>query len=90
MKIEIPAALRRYAGGAAVVEAPGRTVADGLAVLTERYPELRKNIFTDDGRLRQFVNVYLNDEDLRYLPAKEQSAAKESDVVTILPSIAGG
>ena len=65
------------------------TVAEALGGLTSRHPELRKHLYTDDGRLRAFVNVYLNDEDIRYL-GKEQTPVKESDTLSIVPSIAGG
>ena len=90
MKIHIPTPLRPYTGKQAVVEVPGATVAEGLANLTAQYPELRKNIFTDEGKVRAFVNIYLNDEDVRYLPAKEFTPISGADAVSIIPSIAGG
>jgi molybdopterin converting factor small subunit len=90
MKIHIPTPLRPYAGKNATVDVPGGTVADGLKALTERYPDLRKNIFNDEGKVRSFVNVYLNDEDVRYLAQKDQSPVKDGDQISIIPSIAGG
>ncbi|MDE3105481.1 MAG: MoaD/ThiS family protein [Acidobacteriota bacterium] len=90
MKIHIPTPLRSYTGGLETVEVAGATVNGALEQLTTTYPGLRANLFTAEGKLRSFVNVYLNDEDIRYLPAKEESAAKDSDELTIIPSIAGG
>ena len=58
--------------------------------LTSAHPELRKHLFTGEGKLRAFVNLYLNDEDVRYLPAKEATAVTATDTLSIIPSIAGG
>ena len=65
------------------------TVGEALSALVAQHPELRRHLYTDDGKLRAFVNVYLNDEDVRYLQ-KEATAVKESDSISIVPSIAGG
>ena len=65
------------------------TVAEALSGLVSKHPELRRHLYTDDGKLRSFVNVYLNDEDVRYLQ-KEATAIKDSDTISIVPSIAGG
>jgi len=89
MKIHIPTPLRQYAEKKASIDVPGRTIAEGLSNLTGKYGDLRRHLFTDDGRLRAFVNVYLNDEDIRYLE-NEKTAVKEGDSVSIVPSIAGG
>lgn len=89
MKIHIPTPLRQYAGKQAVVEVPGHTVGEALENLTAQHADLRKQLFTEDGRLRAFVNVYLNDEDIRYLD-KESTPVRESDTLSIVPSIAGG
>ena len=67
-----------------------RTVAQALAMLTSLYPDLRKHLYTPEGKLRSFVNLYLNDEDVRYLPERKQTGVKESDTLSIIPSIAGG
>jgi len=88
-KILIPTPLRQYVDKKDSVEESGATVQEVLAALTERHPDLRKQIFTDEGKLRSFVNVYLNDEDIRYLD-KEKTAVAGSDVLSIVPSIAGG
>ncbi|MDQ6677140.1 MAG: MoaD/ThiS family protein [Acidobacteriota bacterium] len=88
-KILIPTPLRQYVDKKDSVEESGATVQEVLASLTERHPDLRKQIFTDEGKLRSFVNVYLNDEDIRYLD-KEKTAVAAADVLSIVPSIAGG
>jgi adenylyltransferase/sulfurtransferase len=64
-------------------------VGTALDSLLEKYPSLKKQLYTDDGRLRSFVNVYLNDEDIRYLQ-KTDTAVKSGDTISIVPSIAGG
>ncbi len=88
-KILIPTPLRQYADKKDVVELDGATVADVLTKLTDQYSELRRHLYSDEGKLRSFVNVYVNDEDIRYLQ-KEATPLKEGDTVTIVPSIAGG
>jgi molybdopterin converting factor small subunit len=88
-KIHIPTPLRQYAGKQAAVEVSGASVADALSALVSQHPDLRRHLYTDDGKLRAFVNVYLNDEDVRYLQ-KEATAVKEGDTISIVPSIAGG
>lgn len=90
MKILIPSPLRQYTGNRPEVASSAKTVADALAGLISDYPLLRKHLYTDDGRLRAFVNVYLNEDHLRYLEKKEATTVKESDVISIIPSIAGG
>ncbi len=89
MKVMIPTPLRQYAGKTATVEVTGSTVGEALSGLTEKHPDLRRHLYTDDGKLRAFVNLYLNDEDIRYLQ-KEQTPVKDSDTLSIVPSIAGG
>jgi molybdopterin converting factor small subunit len=90
MKIHIPTPLRQYAGKQPTVDVRAVTVRDALAQLTTQHPDLKRHLYTDDGRLRAFVNVYLNDEDIRYLDGKENAPVKESDNLSIIPSIAGG
>jgi molybdopterin converting factor small subunit len=90
MKVHIPTPLRQYADKRDTVEVSGNTVSEGLKALITQHPDLRKHLYTDEGKLRAFVNVYLNDEDVRYLAQKEATAVKESDSVSIIPSIAGG
>ena len=88
-KIHIPTPLRQYVGKQAAVDVPGATVGEAMNSLVERHPELRKHLYTEEGKLRAFVNVYLNDEDIRYLQ-KEATALKDGDNISIVPSIAGG
>jgi molybdopterin converting factor small subunit len=89
MKVHIPTPLRQYAAKKAALEVTGATVGEGLRNLTAAHPDLKKHLFTDEGKLRAFVNVYVNDEDIRYLKNTD-TAVKESDEVAIVPSIAGG
>lgn len=89
MKILIPTPLRQYAGKQATVEMTAATVEEALNGLTSAYPELRRHLYNEEGKLRAFVNVYLNDDDVRYLQ-NEQTAVKDGDTLSIIPSIAGG
>jgi len=89
VKVIIPTPLRVYAAKKDSAEVSAQTVGEALGGLTAQFAELRKHLFTDDGKLRSFVNVYLNDEDIRYM-AKEATPVKDGDVVSIVPSIAGG
>jgi adenylyltransferase/sulfurtransferase len=88
-KIHIPTPLRQYAGKQPAVDVKGSTVAEALSGLVSQHPDLRRHLYTEDGKLRAFVNVYLNDEDVRYLQ-KEATAVKDGDDISIVPSIAGG
>jgi adenylyltransferase/sulfurtransferase len=90
MKIFIPTPLRPYAGGKDSVELEAATIAAALDALTQSNPDLRKHLFTEQGKIRSFVNLYFNDEDVRYLPLKEETVVSASDTLTIIPSIAGG
>jgi molybdopterin converting factor small subunit len=88
-KIHIPTPLRPYAGKQAAVEVKAGTIADALNDLVRQHPDLRRHLYSDDGKLRAFVNVYLNDEDVRYMQ-KEATPVNDSDTISIVPSIAGG
>ena len=87
--VRIPTPLRAYAGGRSEVGVSGGTVAAALQDLTSRYPQLRRHLYDDRGRLRGFVNVFLNEEDVRDLEG-EATPVAPGDTLTILPSIAGG
>src|SRR5579864_9673723 len=89
VKVIIPTPLRAYAGKQESVEVQAGTVGEALSALTGKFAELKKHLYADDGRLRSFVNVYVNDEDIRYLQ-KDQTAVKAGDTISIVPSIAGG
>jgi molybdopterin converting factor small subunit len=88
-KIHIPTPLRQYTGKQAAVEVKASTIGEALSGLIAGHPELRRHLNNDDGKLRAFVNVYLNDEDVRYLH-KEATAVADGDSISIVPSIAGG
>ena len=90
MTIFIPTPLRTFVGGRDKVDIDAATISDALNGLTQAHPELRKQLFTGEGKLRAFVNLYLNDEDVRYLPAKEATPVTSADTLSIIPSIAGG
>ncbi len=89
VKIIIPTPLRQYAGKIDALEVHAKTVGEALAKLTEEHIELRKHLFGEDGKLRSFVNVYVNDEDIRYID-KDETPLKDGDTISIVPSIAGG
>src|SRR3954449_1688186 len=88
-KVLIPTPLRQFTGKLDNVTVPGATVGEVLAALTGQFPDLRKQIFTDEGKVRSFVNVYLNDEDIRYL-SKDATPTADGDTISLVPSIAGG
>jgi molybdopterin converting factor small subunit len=90
MKIHIPTPLRQFVDRQATVTVTASTVGEALDQLTVHHPELKKHLYSEEGKLRAFVNVYLNDEDIRYLSDKESTAVKEGDSLSIIPSIAGG
>jgi molybdopterin converting factor small subunit len=88
-KIHIPTPLRQYAGKQPAVDIKAGTIGEALNGLVSQHPELRRHLYTEDGKLRAFVNVYLNDEDVRYLQ-KDATTVADSDNISIVPSIAGG
>jgi len=88
-RVLIPTPLRPYTGQQDAVEADGATVGDVLSSLTSKHGELKRHLYGDDGKLRHFVNIYVNDDDIRYLD-KESTALKAGDVISIVPSVAGG
>src|ERR1035437_1129795 len=88
-QIQIPSPLRQYSGKQASIHVPGKTVGEALAGLVAQHPDLKRHLYTEDGKLRTFVNVYVNDEDMRYLE-KEATVLKDGDTISIVPSIAGG
>lgn len=89
IKVIIPTPLRAYADKRESLDVNAATVGEALAVLTSQYADLKKHLFADDGRLRSFVNVYVNEEDIRYLQ-KDQTHVRDGDTISIVPSIAGG
>jgi len=89
VSIHIPTPLRPYTDGQTTVEVSGDTVGDALGQLTASHPDLARHLRDDSGKLRSFVNVYLGDEDIRFLDA-EDTLVDNGDELTIVPSIAGG
>ncbi|MFI5179384.1 MAG: molybdopterin-synthase adenylyltransferase MoeB, partial [Vicinamibacterales bacterium] len=89
VRVFIPTPLRPFTAQSAVVEVDGASVAEILANLTTKHGDLRPHLFADDSRLRSFVNIYVNDEDIRYLN-QEHTAVGPDDTVSIVPSVAGG
>jgi sulfur-carrier protein len=89
VQIRIPTILRPDAGGLATVEANGTTLGELFDDLISRFPTLKDKVITEDGQLHRFVNVYVNDDDVRYLD-KLDTLVTEADTVSILPAVAGG
>lgn len=87
--IKIPTPLRPYASGESTISLPGETVAEVLDAVVVRHPDLKKHLFGDDGQLRPFVNLFLQEENVNQLQGLETPLA-EGDLVLIIPSIAGG
>ncbi len=87
--IRIPTPLRKLTGEKEVVEADGSTIGEILQSLDSTYPGLKERICDEEGNVRRFVNVYLNDEDIRFLEEKA-TAVKDGDEISIVPAIAGG
>ncbi len=89
MIIAIPTALRPYANKQSSFHVEAGTVGEALHQLFASFPDLRKHLYSNEGKLRSFVNLYLNDDDIRYLQ-QEQTPVKKGDTLSIIPSIAGG
>ena len=87
--VRLPTILRQHAGGQATVSAEGDTLGEALEDLVRRYPGLAGQVVTDEGTLHKFVNVYVNDDDVRYLDKLDTKVASD-DTVSILPAVAGG
>ena len=89
ISVRLPTVLRPFANGQKSVEANGATVGDVVLGLVEQFPGMKPNLLGDDGSLHRFVNVYVNDEDVRYLD-KMDTALEDGDELSILPAVAGG
>ncbi|HEY8216100.1 MAG TPA: ubiquitin-like small modifier protein 1 [Acidimicrobiia bacterium] len=89
VEVKLPTLLRVHADGAASVSANGATVGEVFQALTGRYPGLAGNLVDDEGTLHRFVNVYKDDDDIRYLDGLDTKVA-DGDVISILPAVAGG
>jgi sulfur-carrier protein len=89
VEVKLPTLLRAHTDGAASVSADGTTVGEVFAVIVERYPGLAGSLIGDDGALHKFVNVYKDDDDIRYLDGLDTKLV-DGDVISILPAVAGG
>ncbi len=89
VEVRVPTILRSYTGGQKVVTGAGDTIAELLNDLDRQFPGLRARLVTEDGSLHKFVNVYVNDEDVRFLGALD-AKLNDGDWVTVLPAVAGG
>ncbi|MBI4042233.1 MAG: MoaD/ThiS family protein [Deltaproteobacteria bacterium] len=89
VKVLIPTPLRNYTEQKGEVVVEGHTVGEVLIQLTSLHPSLKPHLYAENGRLRSFVNIYVNDEDIRHL-LKEETALSEKDILSIVPAIAGG
>jgi MoaD family protein len=87
--LRIPTPLRPYADGADQIEINANTVSSAMDQLTQTYPALKKHLFTEEGQLRAYVNLFLNDEDIRHLDGIDTTLS-DGDRLMIIPSIAGG
>ena len=89
VKVRIPTPLRRWTDGRAEIEIEAGTVADLLAGMEEKYEGLGEKLIDETGEVRQYINLYVNDEDIRFLSGM-RTALGEGDVVSIVPAVAGG
>ncbi|HEY1829829.1 MAG TPA: ubiquitin-like small modifier protein 1 [Acidimicrobiales bacterium] len=89
VEVRLPTVLRQQAGGASVVTVDGATIGDVLGKLVAEYPGMAGQVFGEDGALHRFVNIYVNDDDVRYLDGLETPVPDGSEV-SILPAVAGG
>ena len=89
VNVVIPTPLRTYSGGQKTVTVSGVTVGQALEALTATHPDLKRHLFSEDGRLRSFVNLYLGEEDVRYLK-QDETPLTDGATLSIVPSVAGG
>jgi len=87
--IRIPTPLRKLTNNEELVEVQAGTIADAIAELQSRYPGIKERLIDDNGEVRRFVNVYVNEEDIRFLK-NQQTPLKDGDEISIIPAIAGG
>ena len=88
-KVRIPTPLRKLTNNEEIVEVNGSTIDEAIAELQARYPGIKERLLDDTGNVRRFVNVYVNEEDIRFLQ-NQQTALKDGDEISIIPAIAGG
>jgi sulfur-carrier protein len=89
VQVKIPTVLRKHTNEEAVVQVDGSTIRDVIENISGRFPEFKAKVVADDGNLHRFINVYANDEDIRYLQGLDTKVS-DGDTVSILPAVAGG
>lgn len=89
VNVRIPTPLQRLTGGKGDVSASGATVKDVIDQLESNYPGFKEKLYSEDGELRRFINIYINEEDIRFLDS-DSSSVKDGDTISIIPAIAGG
>ncbi|MBI5178376.1 MAG: MoaD/ThiS family protein [Nitrospinae bacterium] len=87
--VRVPTPLQKVTGGKGEVSAVGSTIREIFADMEKNHPGLKERIYSEDGELRRFINIYINEEDIRFLES-EDSKVKDGDVISIIPAIAGG
>lgn len=87
--VRVPTPLQKVTGGKGEVSVQGLTIREVFEDMEKKYPGLRERIYSEDGELRRFINIYVNEEDIRFLDS-EDSKVKDGDVISIIPAIAGG
>ena len=87
--VEIPSALRRFTDGVQTIECSSETLPDLLGEIEQRFPAMNKHLRDDNGQVRRFVNIYVNEEDIRFLK-NQDTPLKDGDEISIIPAIAGG
>ena len=85
--IRIPVPLRKLVGGSEEIKTFGKTLDESLQLLCLSYPDIKDRLYDENGEIRRFINVFVNDEDMRFLETRE---IKEEDIISIVPAIAGG
>lgn len=89
VKVKIPTPLQKLTGGKGEVECEGATIGEMFDALEKRYPGVKERLYDEEGKLRRFINIYVNEEDIRFLDGEETSLS-EGDDVSVIPAIAGG
>ncbi|MFQ5560442.1 MAG: ubiquitin-like small modifier protein 1 [Nitrospinota bacterium] len=89
INVRVPSPLQKLTNGNATVESEGATVQEVFNVLEEKFPGMKERLYDDNGTLRRFINIYVNEEDIRFLKGDE-TAVKDGDEISIIPAIAGG
>jgi len=87
--VRVPTPLQKVTGGKSEVETTGSTIKEAIENLEKEYPGVRERLYSEEGELRRFINIYVNEEDIRFLDS-ENTAIKDGDVISVIPAIAGG